>query len=143
MGFSGTGLTAGPGSVVSLINGAQACNVYWRVDTAFINTTATFKGNVLALNSISVANGATIEGRLLARNGSVSLINDTITVPTCIVPTGGGSGSGGTTTGPTTGSSLQAPNTGMARDYSYVLVSFVLGIFGLGVITILIYRYLK
>jgi len=91
-GASGTGLTVGPGSTVSLINGAQACNVFWRVDTASINTTANFKGSVLALNSITVANGATIEGRLLARNGNVTLINDTITTPTCAsTPSGGGS----------------------------------------------------
>jgi len=81
--FSGTGLNVGSGSTVSLINGAQACNIFWRVDTAAINTTATFVGNILALNSISVANGATINGRLLARNGSVTLINDTITAPIC------------------------------------------------------------
>lgn len=83
MNFDGTGLTVGPGSTVSLINGASACNVFWRVNTAAINTTATFKGNILALNSITVANGANIEGRLLARNGNVTLIKDTITVPNC------------------------------------------------------------
>lgn len=83
MNFDGTGLTVGPGSTVSLINGASACNVFWRVNTATINTTATFKGNILALNSITVANGASIEGRLLARNGNVTLIEDTITVPSC------------------------------------------------------------
>lgn len=81
--FEGTGLTVGPASTVSLINGAQACNVFWRVDTASINTTGAFVGTVLALNSITVANGATIEGRLLARNGSVTLDNDTITAPIC------------------------------------------------------------
>jgi hypothetical protein len=107
MNAGGTGLTVGPGSTVSLVNGAQACNVFWRVDTAAINTTATFKGNVLALNSISVANGANIEGRLLARNGNVSLINDTITVPTCTTTSGSGGGSGsGTTVVP------KLPNTG-------------------------------
>jgi hypothetical protein len=81
--FSGPGLTVGSASTVSLINGAQACNVFWRVDSATINSTANFVGTVLALNSITVANGATIEGRLLARNGNVTLINDTITAPTC------------------------------------------------------------
>ncbi|MDB5160564.1 MAG: hypothetical protein JWO99_827 [Candidatus Saccharibacteria bacterium] len=81
--FSGTGLNVGSGSTISLINGAQACNVFWRVDTAAINTTANFVGTVLALNSISVANGATINGRLLARNGNVTLINDTITASIC------------------------------------------------------------
>ncbi len=81
------GLTVGPGSTVSLINGACAGNVFWRVNTATINTTAVFKGNILALNSITVANGANIEGRLLARNGQVTLSGDTIKVPTaCAAP---------------------------------------------------------
>jgi len=84
MGFEGTGLTVGSGSTISLINQAQACNVFWRVDTASLDTTANFVGTILALNSISVANGATINGRLLAQNGNVTLINDTITVPTCV-----------------------------------------------------------
>ncbi|HEU4830753.1 MAG TPA: ice-binding family protein, partial [Candidatus Saccharimonadales bacterium] len=81
--FSGTGLTVGSASTIALINGAQACNIFWRVDTASIGTTADFKGTILALNSISVADGATIEGRLLARNGNVTLINDTITNSVC------------------------------------------------------------
>ncbi|MDB5167128.1 MAG: hypothetical protein JWN26_273 [Candidatus Saccharibacteria bacterium] len=81
--FSGNGLTVGNGSTVSLINGAQACNVFWRVDTASIGSTANFVGTILALNSITAANGATISGRLLARNGNVTLINDTITTSTC------------------------------------------------------------
>lgn len=84
MGFAGTGLTVGPGSVVSLINGAQAKNVFWQVDTATIDTTAVFKGNILALTSITVANGANIQGRLLARNGSVTLDHNTITTPTTL-----------------------------------------------------------
>jgi len=81
--FSGTGLTVGSASNIILTNGARACNIFWRVDTASIGTTANFIGNVLALNSITVANGATIEGRLLAQNGNVTLINDTITISTC------------------------------------------------------------
>lgn len=112
--FSGTGLTVGAGSTVSLVNGAQACNIFWRVDTASINTTATFKGSVLALNSITVANGATIEGRLLARNGNVTLINDTITVPTCAsTPVDDGSGGSSNTTN-TNGTAVvpKFPNTG-------------------------------
>jgi len=79
-------LTVGSGGTVSLINGAQACNVFWRVYGATIGTTAVFKGNILALTSITVADGANIEGSLLARNGEVTLINDTITAPICTVP---------------------------------------------------------
>lgn len=100
------GLTVGAGSTVSLINGAQACNVFWRVVSADINTTAVFKGTILAQTSITVANGANIEGRLLAQDGLVSLINDTITVPTCTAVTGGGASS--TTTAP------KFPNAGLA-----------------------------
>jgi len=82
MGAAGTGLTVGPGSTVSLINGAQACNIFWELDTASIDTTAVFKGTIMALNSITVNNGANIEGRLLARNANVTLVADTITAPT-------------------------------------------------------------
>ena len=81
--FNGNGLTVGNGSVVSLVNGAQACNVFWRVNTASIGTTATFVGTILALNSITANNGATIDGRLLARNGSVTLNTNTITNSVC------------------------------------------------------------
>jgi hypothetical protein len=83
MAADGTGLTVGPGSEVQLTGGAQACNVFWQLNTATIDTTAVFKGNILALNSITVNNGADIEGRLLARNGNVTLINDTITRSDC------------------------------------------------------------
>lgn len=103
------GLTVGPGSVVQLTGQAQACNVFWRVVSADINTTAVFKGTIMALNSITVANGANIEGRLLARNGQVTLINDTITVPTC---TAGGSGS----------ATPGLPNTGFANNENNTLL---------------------
>ena len=77
-------LTIGSSSVVSLINGASPCNVFWQVgSSATLDTTATFVGNILALTSITANNGATIQGRLLARNGAVTLINDTFTTPTC------------------------------------------------------------
>jgi len=81
--FSGNSLDIGSGSVVSLVNGAQACNVFWRVDSASIGTTATFVGSILALNSITANNGATIQGRLLARNGNVTLDTNTITASVC------------------------------------------------------------
>jgi hypothetical protein len=67
-------------SSVSLINGAQACNVYWQVgSSATLGTRTAFKGNILALTSISVNDAVAAEGRLLARNGAVTLNNDTVT----------------------------------------------------------------
>jgi hypothetical protein len=86
MNSGSTGLTVGPGSQVQLTGLAQACNVFWRVTTASIDTTAMFKGTILALTSITVNQGANIEGRLLARNGTVTLNQDTITRSACSTP---------------------------------------------------------
>jgi hypothetical protein len=87
MNAEGTGLIVNPGSQVQLTGGAQACNVFWQVDTATINTTAVFKGNILALNQITVAGGvgtgANVEGRLLARNANVTLDHTTVTRSVC------------------------------------------------------------
>jgi Ice-binding-like len=105
MNSGATGLAVGPGSVVQLTGSARACNVFWKLNTATIDTTAVFKGTILALTSITVANGANIEGRLLARNGDVTLINDTITRagcaarPTTPTPSGGVATGGGSTAG--------------------------------------------
>lgn len=79
-------LKVASGSKVALLGGASACNVFWQVaSSATIGTTASFVGTVMALTSISVDNAATVNGRLLARTGGVTLINDTITRPTSCV----------------------------------------------------------
>ena len=71
------------GSTVSLINGAQECNVYWQVlSSATLGSGSTFVGNILALTSITMQDNVTVHGRALARNGSVTLINDHFTTPT-------------------------------------------------------------
>jgi len=71
-------------SSVSLINGAQACNVYWQVgSSATLGTNSSFVGTILALTSISVTTGAVVQGRALARNGQVSLDTNVFTTPGC------------------------------------------------------------
>ncbi|HEX6145995.1 MAG TPA: ice-binding family protein [Acidimicrobiia bacterium] len=77
-------LITGPGSTVSLINGAQACNVFWQVgSSATLDTGSTFVGNILALTTITVADSVTVQGRALAQTGEVTLINDTFTQVGC------------------------------------------------------------
>jgi hypothetical protein len=109
-------LTTATDSSVSLINGAQACNVYWQVgSSATLGTRTAFKGNILALTSISVNEGVTVDGRLLARNGAVTLINDTVTRSQCAPGTGPGTSTGpggGTGTGTGPGSSPGPDLTG-------------------------------
>lgn len=83
-----TTLTTITASQVVLTNQAQACNVYWQVgSSATLGTTTTFSGNILALTSITDAGGSVVNGRLLARNGAVTLNNSTVTAQTCATPT--------------------------------------------------------
>ena len=101
----GSTLTTASASSVVLINGANPCNVYWQVgSSATLGTTTAFQGNLMALASISLNNGATVIGRLLARNGQVSLINNVLDSSRC----GGGSGSSSITT-PGGGTGPSAP----------------------------------
>ena len=77
-------LTTGSGSHIVLANGAKACNVFWQVgSSATLGTNSVFKGNILALTSITITTGVSLEGRALARNGAVTLDTDTITGCTC------------------------------------------------------------
>ena len=77
-------LTTASASSVVLLNGANPCNVYWQVGTsATLGTTTAFQGNLMALASISLNNGATVIGRLLARNGAVTLINNVLDSSRC------------------------------------------------------------
>lgn len=69
----------GAGGNVILSGGAQAKNVFWQVgSSATIGDFTAFKGNVLALTSITMNSGAVAVGRMLARNGSVVMTNTNI-----------------------------------------------------------------
>jgi hypothetical protein len=73
-------LTTGPGSQVILAGGAQPSNIYWQVGTsATLGTSSMFKGTIMADQSITVNTGARVDGRVLARNGAVTLDANVIT----------------------------------------------------------------
>jgi hypothetical protein len=77
-------LTTASGSHIVLANGANACNVFWQVgSSATLGTNSVFKGNILALTSITVTTGVNLQGRALARNGAVTLDADVITGCSC------------------------------------------------------------
>ena len=76
----GTTLTTGSNTTVSLVNGAQACNVFWQVGSSVTLGTGTFfVGTVMASATITANTAATIHGRLLAQTGAVNLDTNTIT----------------------------------------------------------------
>jgi hypothetical protein len=106
-------LTTASASSVVLINGASPCNVFWQVgSSATLGSTTAFQGNLMALTSISLNNAATVRGRMLARNGQVSLINNVIdgsrcgtsTTPSNTGSSTGSTGSTGNRAAPTSGS---------------------------------------
>lgn len=84
---TGSTLTTAPGSSVTLINGAQSCNVFWQIgSSAVLDTTTGFVGNILALTAITANTGATVDGRLLARNAAVTMDTNTVTRAQCSTP---------------------------------------------------------
>jgi hypothetical protein len=79
--IGGTLITAS-GSRVRLIGGAQPCEVFWQVSSsATLHVSTSFVGNIMALTSIAMQTGATLEGRALARNGAVTLDTNRIIQP--------------------------------------------------------------
>jgi hypothetical protein len=83
----GSALTTSSGSRVNLINGAQACNVFWQVaSSATLGINSTFSGTLLAFTSVTATTGAVINGRVLARNGAVTLDTTSVNRPICATP---------------------------------------------------------
>ncbi len=61
---------------VKLINGAQACNVFWFVTGAVsLGSGTIMKGNIIAGGAITMAASTKLEGRALTTNGAVSINN--------------------------------------------------------------------
>ena len=81
---AGSTVTTASASQVVLVNGARSCNVFWQVgSSATLGTGSVFRGNILAFTSITVTTGVTIDGRVLARNGAVTLDSDVINRSAC------------------------------------------------------------
>ena len=68
-------LSTNPNSKVKLVNGAKACNVFWKVEGLVDMATGTkMRGTVIANNAaINMATGDTLEGRALSTNGAVTV----------------------------------------------------------------------
>lgn len=84
---SASTLTTSAGSSVT---GGDPCNVWWRLvsSASIIGAGSTVIGNILALTDINLQTGATINGRLLAQTGQVTLDSNIINGPVCaVVPT--------------------------------------------------------
>jgi hypothetical protein len=70
-------------SEVLLLNGAQACNVFWKIEGLVNLATGTImKGNIIANNSAIIINtSVNLEGRALSTSGAISVNGVTATKP--------------------------------------------------------------
>jgi hypothetical protein len=102
----GSTLTTASASSVKLVNGASPCNVYWQVgSSATLGTTTAFQGNLMALQDITLNNGASVVGRALAKRG-ITLDNNVLDNRGCTTSSttpGTTPGTPGTTPGSTDG----------------------------------------
>lgn len=120
----GSTLTTASSSAVSLINGARFCRVFWQVgSSATLGTNTEFVGHIFALTSIAAQTGATVQGQLLARNGAVTLDNNTITNGVCAATS--------PTTAPegTTATDDELPQTGESSN-TWIIGLILLGLAG-------------
>jgi hypothetical protein len=107
----GSTLITAANTTVLLVNGAQACNVFWQVgSSATLGTGTRFVGTVMASATITANTAATIHGRLLAQSGAVNLDTNTITTSNCASSVSGGGG-GTETTSPTEAATLAEAGT--------------------------------
>jgi type VI secretion system secreted protein VgrG len=80
----GSTLTTTTNSTVTMINGGQACDVFWQVgSSATVGKANKFAGNMLAFASITLMTGADVAGRALARTGAVTLDTNAVAVGSC------------------------------------------------------------
>jgi hypothetical protein len=108
----GSTLTTGSNTTVQLVNGAQACNVFWQVgSSATLGTGTRFVGTVMAAATITANTAATIHGRLLAQTAAVNLDTNTITTSNC-ASSESGTGGGTETTTPEETAALEAATGG-------------------------------
>jgi len=127
-------LTTASNSSVVFINGSSPCNVFWKVgSSATIGTGTHFVGNIMALASIAMQTGATLQGRALAQTAAVTLDTNVITKPVCTTPTPTASPRTSTTAPPT------LPTTGSGGVPMLVTTGAVLVVVG-GIILAVLYR---
>jgi hypothetical protein len=71
---------------INLTNGARACDVYWQVNTLATINGSSFVGTIIAGTGVHFGANVALNGRALALGGDVTLLNNTISGPTCATP---------------------------------------------------------
>jgi hypothetical protein len=69
-----------PNTMMTLINGASSCNVFWQINgmlTLAGNTR--FKGNAVVQGAVSLLDSARVEGRILVTSGAINMASNVVT----------------------------------------------------------------
>jgi len=81
-------VTTASSSVVVLVNGAQACNIYWFIGSSMTTgTNSILAGNVIAQVSVTLTTSSSLSGALFALTGSITIDQSSVIVPACSVVT--------------------------------------------------------
>lgn len=116
-------LTTGANSIITAINGASACNVWWTPTQATsLGANSTFLGTDIDAAGITIGDNVAWEGQALAFGGTVTTDNDTLTSPTC------DASRGTTPSAPVTTPGL--PNTGSGSSAISVSALLIFAIIG-------------
>jgi hypothetical protein len=116
-------LTTGANSIITAINGASACNVWWTPTQATsLGANSTFLGTDIDAAGITIGDNVTWEGQALAFGGTVTTDNDTLTSPTCDASRGTTPSASVTTPG--------LPNTGSGSSAISVSATLIFAIIG-------------
>jgi hypothetical protein len=84
--FNGA-FTVGAGSTVTLINGAQSCNVFWIAEGAIsVGANTVVKGTLLAhIGAVGIGADVNLEGRMLSLKGAITIgVGSVAIAPSCI-----------------------------------------------------------
>jgi hypothetical protein len=79
-------LNTAASSQINIVNGGQACNVFWQVGTTTtLGANSDFKGTILTNLNFTSGASAKVLGRILSLGGSVALSANSIIKPPCTV----------------------------------------------------------
>lgn len=78
----GAAFSTGVSAKVELINGTQACNVFWSIDgAASMATNTTFAGTIITNGALAIASGSKLDGRGFSVVGAVTVSGVTAGTP--------------------------------------------------------------
>lgn len=123
-------LTSSANSIVTLANGASACDVWWTPTQATtLGANSTFAGTDMDASGITIGSLVTWQGQALAFGGTVSTASDTLTMPACSASRSATPSSPSTTPG--------LPNTGtgtLSSNVPTTLIAVTTGLFAIAMV---------